>query len=219
MRAMERIGILVGVFAFVMAAIYGFWTALGTEHRHRVGRRHRPDPRRPARAHDRLVPLDDAAPPRARPLGRPAAVTSTRSRATTASSARTAGGRCSSAPPPPICFLGLAVGWWLFIIGAFFAIPALVGWTFEYWKGQSYARLERPGTGGPPRCERRRSAPAELVEGVLLDAEVVGDLVHHGHGDLLAQVLDVVAHPGQRPAEEGDPVGQRALAPTSRRAR
>ena len=35
-----------------------------------------------------------------------------------------------------ICFAGLAVGWWLFIIGAFFAIPALVGWTFEYWKGQ-----------------------------------------------------------------------------------
>ena len=34
-----------------------------------------------------------------------------------------------------ICFLGLAVGWWLFIIGAFFAVPAIVGWTFEYWKG------------------------------------------------------------------------------------
>ena len=33
--------------------------------------------------------------------------------------------------------LGVAVGWWLFIIGAFFAIPALVGWTFEYWKGQN----------------------------------------------------------------------------------
>ena len=36
-----------------------------------------------------------------------------------------------------VCFAGLAVGWWLFIIGAFFAIPALVGWTFEYWKGQT----------------------------------------------------------------------------------
>ncbi len=34
-----------------------------------------------------------------------------------------------------VAFLALAVGWWLFIIGAFFAIPALVGWTFEYWKG------------------------------------------------------------------------------------
>ena len=33
-------------------------------------------------------------------------------------------------------FAGLAVGWWLFIIGAFFAVPSLVGWTFEYWKGE-----------------------------------------------------------------------------------
>ena len=34
MRAMERIGMLVGVFAFTMATIYGFWTsstALGIE--------------------------------------------------------------------------------------------------------------------------------------------------------------------------------------------
>lgn len=35
-----------------------------------------------------------------------------------------------------VCFLGLAVGWWVFIIGAFFAVPALIGWTFEYWKGE-----------------------------------------------------------------------------------
>lgn len=35
-----------------------------------------------------------------------------------------------------ICFLGLAVGWWLFIIGAFFGIFALVGWTFEYYSGR-----------------------------------------------------------------------------------
>ena len=27
MRAMERIGILVGIFAFLMASIYGFWTS------------------------------------------------------------------------------------------------------------------------------------------------------------------------------------------------
>jgi len=32
-------------------------------------------------------------------------------------------------------FLGLAVGWWLFIIGAVFGAVALVGWTFEYFKG------------------------------------------------------------------------------------
>ena len=35
-----------------------------------------------------------------------------------------------------ICFLGLAVGWWLFIIGATFGIVALIGWTFEYWRGE-----------------------------------------------------------------------------------
>ncbi len=34
-----------------------------------------------------------------------------------------------------ICFLGLAIGWWLFIIGAMFGVVALVGWTFEYFKG------------------------------------------------------------------------------------
>ena len=45
----------------------------GVDHaRHRVGGRHRPDPRRAARVHDRLVPLDDAATPGARPLRRPA---------------------------------------------------------------------------------------------------------------------------------------------------
>jgi hypothetical protein len=35
-----------------------------------------------------------------------------------------------------VCFLGLAIGMWLFIIGAFFAVVALVGWTFEYFKGE-----------------------------------------------------------------------------------
>ena len=34
-----------------------------------------------------------------------------------------------------VCFAGLAVGWWLFIIGASFGVVALVGWTFEYFKG------------------------------------------------------------------------------------
>ncbi|KGN33176.1 cytochrome C oxidase subunit IV [Knoellia sinensis KCTC 19936] len=34
-----------------------------------------------------------------------------------------------------VMFLGLAIGWWLVALGAFFVIPALVGWVFEYWKG------------------------------------------------------------------------------------
>ncbi|CCH80128.1 putative cytochrome c oxidase polypeptide 4 [Nostocoides japonicum T1-X7] len=35
-----------------------------------------------------------------------------------------------------VCFLGLAIGWWLFIIGGTFGIVALIGWTFEYWHGE-----------------------------------------------------------------------------------
>jgi uncharacterized membrane protein len=35
-----------------------------------------------------------------------------------------------------IIFLGLAVGWWLVIIGAGFAPLAIIGWTFEYFRGE-----------------------------------------------------------------------------------
>lgn len=35
-----------------------------------------------------------------------------------------------------LLFLGIAMGWWIFAIGAFLGIPALIGWTFEYFKGQ-----------------------------------------------------------------------------------
>lgn len=35
-----------------------------------------------------------------------------------------------------LLFLGVAMGWWIFAIGAFLGIPALIGWTFEYFKGQ-----------------------------------------------------------------------------------
>ena len=34
-----------------------------------------------------------------------------------------------------MCFLGVAIGWWLFIIGAAFGVVALIGWTFEYYTG------------------------------------------------------------------------------------
>ena len=34
-----------------------------------------------------------------------------------------------------LIFAGLAVGWWLSIIGIFFGIPALVGWVFEHYRG------------------------------------------------------------------------------------
>ena len=35
-----------------------------------------------------------------------------------------------------ICFLGLAVGWWLFFIGAAVSVVGLVGWVFEFSRGQ-----------------------------------------------------------------------------------
>lgn len=34
-----------------------------------------------------------------------------------------------------VCFLGLAIGWWIFGIGAVLSIIALVGWVFEYSRG------------------------------------------------------------------------------------
>ncbi|XBH23116.1 cytochrome c oxidase subunit 4 [Jonesiaceae bacterium BS-20] len=34
-----------------------------------------------------------------------------------------------------ISFLGLAAGWWIFGIGAAFAVIGLVGWVFEYSRG------------------------------------------------------------------------------------
>ncbi|HET7397456.1 MAG TPA: cytochrome c oxidase subunit 4 [Intrasporangium sp.] len=33
-------------------------------------------------------------------------------------------------------FAGLAIGWWLFIIGAFFGVVALVLWVFESFSGE-----------------------------------------------------------------------------------
>jgi uncharacterized membrane protein len=35
-----------------------------------------------------------------------------------------------------VVFLGLAVGWWLFIIGVSLGVFAVIGWTFEYFRGE-----------------------------------------------------------------------------------
>ncbi|KGM12954.1 cytochrome c oxidase subunit 4 [Cellulomonas bogoriensis] len=35
-----------------------------------------------------------------------------------------------------ICFLGLAVGWWLFYIGSALTVITLVGWVYEFSRGQ-----------------------------------------------------------------------------------
>jgi hypothetical protein len=36
-----------------------------------------------------------------------------------------------------VLFLGLAVGWWLAIIGIFLAALATIGWTYEYFRGEN----------------------------------------------------------------------------------
>ncbi len=33
-------------------------------------------------------------------------------------------------------FMGLAAGWWLFYIGAVFSVFAIVGWVFEFYRGE-----------------------------------------------------------------------------------
>lgn len=34
-----------------------------------------------------------------------------------------------------VAFLGVAIGWWLFIIGCAIGVVALIGWTYEYYRG------------------------------------------------------------------------------------
>lgn len=35
-----------------------------------------------------------------------------------------------------VVFLGLAVGWWVVVIGMFLSTFAVIGWTFEYFRGE-----------------------------------------------------------------------------------
>lgn len=133
MRAMEKIGILLGVFAIGVAVLYWAWTSsteLGVEWVGVLGlilagllgfmiawylwmtrRRLERDP-----SDDPLGEIDEIqgeygffSPHSWQPL--------------------------FLAASAAVIFLGLAVGWWLVIIGVFFAVPAIVTWTFEYWKG------------------------------------------------------------------------------------
>src|SRR6266508_5764300 len=52
-----------------------------------------------------------------------------------------------------------------------------------------------------------RSAPAQLVETAVADAEVVGHLMDDGHPHLADHLLLGPAQPQDRPAENGDPIG------------
>ena len=71
--------------------------------------------------------------------------------------------------------------------------------------------MSRSGRTGVPRHAGAacwRSGPAQLVEAVVVDPEVVGDLVDDGHGDLLDQFLAGGAPALERAAEDEDAVGQ-----------
>jgi hypothetical protein len=133
MRAMERIGTLIGVFAFTMATIYGLWTSSTPNGIEWVGviglilggllgfmiawylwmtrRRLERDP-----SDDPLGDIDEIqgeygffSPHSWWPL--------------------------PLAASAALAFLGLAIGWWMVILGGLFACLALVGWVFEYWRG------------------------------------------------------------------------------------
>ena len=69
---------------------------------------------------------------------------------------------------------------------------------------------------GLARAQRCVSAPAEFVQPVVVDAEVVGDLVDHGDRDLVDDLVLGLADVEQRLAVDGDGVGQRARRTTSR---
>ncbi|MCA0336552.1 MAG: cytochrome c oxidase subunit 4 [Actinobacteria bacterium] len=133
MKATERIGALIGIFAFAVAAWYGIWTSsttLGIEWVGVIGLimggllgfmlafflwrtrvKHAQDP-----SDNPVGEIDEISgdygffsPYSWWPLWLALAAS--------------------------VCFLGLAVGWWVFIIGAFVGVPALIGWTYEYWRG------------------------------------------------------------------------------------
>ena len=130
MKATEIIGWLVGVFATLMATIYGFWTdwsepvgttglyfgaALGYMlggYLHVTLAKHRGDP------------SDN-------PLGEISDIQGDYGFFQPHSWAPLWLGLSAG-----IIFAGLAVGWWMFAIGAFFAIPALIIWTFEAFSGE-----------------------------------------------------------------------------------
>src|SRR5215218_5416606 len=68
-----------------------------------------------------------------------------------------------------------------------------------------------------PSCTRlsgygmsRRLRPPELVEAHLVHAEVVADLVEHGHPHLGHELVEVSGAPRQRSLEDGDAVGRDA---------
>ena len=83
---------------------------------------------------------------------------------------------------------------------------------FQNWLFGEFVRQADGADPMPWRDDRPAgllaSAVAELVEPVVVDPEVVGDLVHHRDPHLPDQLLRRRAHREQRPAEDRDPVRQ-----------
>ena len=63
---------------------------------------------------------------------------------------------------------------------------------------------------GPTNLRRRASAPTQLVQPVVVDTEVMGELVHDGDGDLVDHLLLGVTHLEQSAAIDRDHIGQGA---------
>ena len=38
-----------------------------------------------------------------------------------------------------VAFMGIAIGWWMFLLGAIGALMSVVGWVFEYYRGEPAA--------------------------------------------------------------------------------
>src|SRR5258705_12647581 len=72
-----------------------------------------------------------------------------------------------------------------------------------YAVGLTFQTPPRRGTHLP-----RGALPAEFGEAVVVDAEVVGDLVHDRSADLVGDLLLGAADPADLTAVDGDPVGQ-----------
>src|SRR5680860_186232 len=75
--------------------------------------------------------------------------------------------------------------------------------------GPEFARSlrDRRGNASAASVFVGDSGVAEVVQSPVVDAEVVRDLVYDGDPNLVDQLVRRLAHPGQRTAEDEDPVG------------
>ena len=72
-------------------------------------------------------------------------------------------------------------------------------------------KVQGEGAGGPDRglVGQSGSAPAQLMQPVVVYTDMVPELVDHGDPDLLDEVVEVLRHEAQWDAVKADPVWQR----------